>query len=266
MDEEPLMRYTATRNVNVAEPQELARLVGPLLFDPVRAVRLEAAARLAGPAAANLEPYQSEALQKNLTEFEQTMTYSLDFAHAGHNLGNLYERMGDAARAETFYRRAIAVDALFFPAKMNLAVLLDAQGRTAEAVRLLQEVLEAYPDHAGAAYSLALGLAGLERYEEAEDAMRRAAAGMPDNPRVHYNRGLLLQQLGRDEAARASLERAQELQPESFDILYALAGLYVKLRRFDDADQIADRLIAAHPQQAAGSELKAWIRSQAASP
>lgn len=266
MDEEPLIRYTAVQNVNLQDPAEIAALLGPLLFDPVRAVRLQAASRLAGPPAAGLEPYQRQALETNLAEFQQAMEYSLDFAFAGLNLGNLYERLGDPSRAEASYRRAIAVDDLFYPAKMNLAVLLDGQGRTVEAVALLREVMEAYPENFGAAYSLALGLAGLQRYEEAETYMRLAASGMPENQRVHYNWGLLLQQLGRDEAARVALEKALELEPESFDTLYALAGSYVKLRRLDDAERLADRLIAAYPQQSAGQELKAWIRSQGAAP
>jgi predicted CXXCH cytochrome family protein len=266
MDDEPLVRYTAVQNVDVGDPADLATLLGPLLFDPVRAVRLQAASRLAGPPSTHLETYQREALEKNIVAFKQAMEYSLDFAFAGLNLGNLYERLGDTARAENAYRRAIAVDDLFYPAKMNLAVLLDRQGRTAEAVTLLRQVLEAYPQNFGAAYSLALGLAGLQRYAEAETYMRLAASGMPANPRVHYNLGLLLQQLGQDDAACDALERALELQPESFDTLVALAGLYVKLRRYQDADRLADRLIAGYPQQNAGQELKRWIRSQSTTP
>ena len=59
----------------------------------------------------------------------------------GLNLGNLYEATGDAVMAEDYYRKAIEVDALFFPAKMNLAVLLSRTGRDDEAESLLREVL-----------------------------------------------------------------------------------------------------------------------------
>ena len=58
--------------------------------------------------------------------------------------------------AERAYRQALEVDDLFYPAKMNLAVLLAGQQRTAESERLLREVLVAYPDNADAAYSLGL--------------------------------------------------------------------------------------------------------------
>jgi tetratricopeptide (TPR) repeat protein len=116
-----------------------------------------------------------------LAEYEVAMTHSLDFAFAGHNLGNLYVRLGDATRAERSYRRAIAIDDLFYPAKANLAVILNSQGRNDEAEALLRSVLEADPDQYDIAYSLGLLVAEMGRYEEAEIWLARAAAGMPDH-------------------------------------------------------------------------------------
>jgi tetratricopeptide (TPR) repeat protein len=264
MDDEALLRYTAVQSLDVSDTAELAALVAPLLFDPARAVRLQAAARLAGEPAGHLEPYQREALEREIEQYQRSMEYSLDFAFAGLNLGNLYNQLGDADRAEAYYRKAIQIDELFLPAKMNLAVLLDAQGNTSDAVVLLREILEAYPENHNAAYSLALGLAGLQRYEEAELYLARAVEGMPEHARAHYNRGLLLQQLGRDEDAERSLARALELEPASWDYLYALADFYVKRNRVDAADRIASRLIAAHPEQRAGHDLKAWVEARRA--
>ncbi len=59
------------------------------------------------------------------------MEYSLDFSFAGHNLGNLYTALGDPEKAERYYKTAIEIDDLFYPAKANLAVLYNAQGRNA---------------------------------------------------------------------------------------------------------------------------------------
>ena len=67
----------------------------------------------------------------------------------------------DAAdRGQRFLRNAaIEIDDLFFPAKANLAVLYNTQGRNEEAMRLLREVLDAYPEQYESAYSLGLLLA-----------------------------------------------------------------------------------------------------------
>ncbi|MCG6947406.1 MAG: tetratricopeptide repeat protein [Acidobacteria bacterium] len=186
-DAEPLMRYTAVSSVVAASPGELVGLVAPLLFDPMRAVRMQAAVQLADVPNEILKPYQREALAEALTEYRQAMEYSLDFAFAGHNLGNLAARLGDAAEAERYYRIAIAIDDLFFPAKANLAVLLNAQGRNEEAEALLRSILDAYPEQYEVAYSLGLLLAEMGRYAEAEVFLERAASGMPEHPGAARN-------------------------------------------------------------------------------
>jgi predicted CXXCH cytochrome family protein len=186
-DPEPLMRYTAVNSVAAASPEELVELVAPLLFDPMRAVRMQAAVQLADVPDELLKAYQREALARALSEYRQAMEHSLDFAFAGHNLGNLAVRLGDAAEAERYYRIAIAIDDLFYPAKANLAVMLNAQGRNEEAEALLRSILDAYPEQHEVAYSLGLLLAEMERYVEAEALLSRAATGMPDHPGAERN-------------------------------------------------------------------------------
>ena len=186
-DPEALVRHTAATSVVAATPEELVDLVAPLLFDEVKAVRMQAAVQLADTPDRLLKPYQREALRETLAEYRQAMEYSFDFAFAGHNLGNLSARLGDAAAAERYYRTAIGIDDLFYPAKANLAVLLNAQGRNDEAEALLRSILEAYPDQYDVAYSLGLLLAEMGRYSEAERYLAVAAAGMPGHPGAERN-------------------------------------------------------------------------------
>jgi tetratricopeptide (TPR) repeat protein len=180
-DPEPLMRHTAVNNFVATSPEEMVELIAPLLFDPMRAVRVQAAVQLADVPHELLKPYQREALADALTEYRQAMEYSLDFAFAGHNLGNLAARLGDMAEAERYYRTAISIDDLFYPAKANLAVLLNARGENAEAEALLRSILDAYPAQHEVAYSLGLLLAEMGRYIEAEAYLARAAENMPDH-------------------------------------------------------------------------------------
>ena len=187
VDEDALVRYTAVNNVLAPGPEELVELLAPLLLDPLRAVRMQAAVRLADAPEQLLKPYQREALGKALDEYGEAMTYSLDFSFAGHNLGNLAARLGEPVEAEGYYREAIAIDELFFPAKVNLAILLNSQGRNEEAESLLREVLEAYPEQYDVAYSMGLLLAEMGRYPEAEFWLARAAAGMPGHPGAERN-------------------------------------------------------------------------------
>lgn len=255
--DEPLLRYIAVAAYTEPDPGLRDAALAPLLSDPVKTVRLEAVASLAGVPLDRLKPYQRDAFTLGVEEYRRSMAYSLDFSSSGMNLGNLYSNLGDAATAEKFYRLALKVDDLFFPAKMNLAVLLSGLGRNAEAETLLRQVVLAYPDNYDAAYSLGLLLVETEKHDEAIDLIRRAVAGQPANARARYNLGLLLQQRGRLEDATPVLEAALALEPTNGDFLLALGDHYLKRGRVGEALAIADRLTAAFPQNPAGAQLRA---------
>jgi len=259
-DGDALVRATAVESVAVADRKRLVELLVPLLFDPVRAVRIGAAARLAGTPDDLLEPYQREALQRAIGEYVASQEHSLDFPHAGFNLGNLYRALGDPGRAETYYRRALEVDDLFLPAMNNLALLLNAQGRNEEALELLQGAAKAYPRSGETAYSLGLLLAEMGRYPGAEKELARAGRLLPGNPRIHYNRGLLLQRLHRPREAEEELLHARRLDPDAPDTLLALADLYLRTGRLETARAVSDELLRRHPRNEAGQQLRSVLR------
>lgn len=259
LDDEPLIRRTAVAEAPIADPAERVARLAPLLADPFRAVRLEAAASLAGTPPALLKPYQQEALATALADYVKAMEYSLDFSYAGHNLGLLYERQNDPARAEESYRRAIAVDDLWPPPKANLALLLARQGKNDEAEKLLREALAASPDEAQIAYSLGLLLAEAGKMEEAATFLARAAAGMPTNARATYNAGLALSRTGRDAEAEKMLRRAVELEPASYDFVFALADFLVRRGRLGEVGPLADRMAAIDPSRPEAGQIKGLL-------
>ena len=258
-DEDALIRYTAAEAASAPTPQALVDLLAPLLFDATRAVRGMAASRLAGQPRELFKPYQLEALDEVLQEYVASMEYSLDFAFAGHNLGNLTVALGDPGRAERYYRDAIAIDDAFLPAKMNLAVLLNAQGRNAEAEQLVREVLESDPDFGEAVYSLALLSAEAGRIEEAADLLRRSTQLMPWRSRAFFNLALAEQQLGRLDAAEEAFRGALELEPENLDYLSALADHYARRRNLAGLKEMAERLESTHPNAPITAQVRAVV-------
>jgi tetratricopeptide (TPR) repeat protein/Zn finger protein HypA/HybF involved in hydrogenase expression len=261
-DEEVLLRHTAAENFAAENSEQLVENLAPLLFDSVRAVRIRTAARLAAVGREYFKPFQRDALDRELAEYVDAMKATLDFPSSGMNLGNLYSSQGDAESAERFYRAAVEVDDLFFPAKANLALLLGQQGRIDEAEQLLRDVLQEYPEQYEASYSLALLLVESGRSAEALEYLGRASQGMPRRARVHYNYGLLLAQMGNDAAAEAALGKALALEPENIDYLYALIDFYFRRGNRQAALDLADRMIAAHPEIQLGYELKARIEQR----
>ena len=258
-DEEPIIRRTAVEFLPATTAEDLVTKLAPLLFDPVRAVRTLAGSRLAGATDALLKPYQREQLAEVITEHVADMRYSLDFAFAGHNLGNLFSQLGEQEKAIEAYRLAIEVDGLFFPAKMNLAVIYNAAGRNEEAEVLLREVLDGYPEEDQAAYSLGLLLAEMGQLDEAAVFLERSTVLRPDRTRAHYNLGLALQALGRIDEAEAALRRAVDLEPENLDYLYGLADHLARAGKLSAALEVAERMIATHPENPIGRDLKTQL-------
>ncbi|MDX1814945.1 MAG: tetratricopeptide repeat protein, partial [Thermodesulfobacteriota bacterium] len=255
-DDEPLVRHTAVMNGDLFPPDERLPLLGPLLWDPNRIVRMEAARNLAAIPEGQFKPDQAKAFKSALAEYERAMAYSLDFAFAGANLGNLYAARGDGEQAEHYYRQALAVDNLYYPAKVNLAMLLSQEGRNADAEKLLREVLTTYPELHEVAYNLGLLYAEMNRPEEALRYLGRAAAGIPEGARVHYNYGLMLQRAGRLGEAQRELSRAWELEPSNADLVYALMDHYIKRGQIGRARNLAKTVIARYPETPIGRELR----------
>jgi tetratricopeptide (TPR) repeat protein len=255
-DEEPLVRHTAVMNGDLFPSDERLSLLGPLMWDPNRTVRMEAARNLAGIPVGQFKPDQAKAFKAALAEYEQAMAYSLDFAFAGGNLGNLYGARGDREQAERYYRQSLAVDNLYFPAKVNLAMLLNRQGKNEEAEKLLREVLSTNPEMHEVAYSLGLLYAEMNRPKEALRYLGRAAAGFPGRARVHYNHGLLLQQMGRLSDAQRALSHAWELEPSNPDLVYALIDHYLKRGQAERVRDLVHEVITKYPDTPIGRDLR----------
>jgi tetratricopeptide (TPR) repeat protein len=260
--DEPLERRTAGVSLPLSSEDDIQRLT-PLLSDPVKAVRMAAVVRLAPVPREQLQPYQREAFDAAVAEYRQSMAYTLDFASSAFNLGNLEAALGNAGAAERYYLDALAIDDLFSPAKLNLAILLSGQRQNDQAAGLLLEVIRDYPDHVDAHYSLGLLYAEMGRLQEAADLLARTAELQPSNARTFYNLGLLLQQLGRLDEAEQRLRQALTLEPYGLPYLHAYADHLYRRGRYRDALVVAEQMIALYPDQQVGHQLKAAIEREA---
>jgi len=253
MDDEALIRQVAVNSLTVYDEKQMTALLAPLLYDPVKAVRIEAARRLAGKPATHLREEDQKVFEQALGEFEKSMEYAGDFAYGRYNLGNLYVALDRPEEAIRNYQAAIAIDDLFYQAKVNLAMLYNGMGDKDKAEVLLREVVAAYPQVYQVAYSLGLLLAEKKKYGEAARYLGIAAGGMPHHARVHYNLGVLLDYLGKGSEAERALLRALEIEPANIDFLTATVQYYVKRKQYEKAKMLTDRIAAAQAKDRAGA-------------
>ncbi len=255
IDDEALIRRTAVDNLNVSDPEHQTELLLSMLYDPVKAVRIEAARRMAEVSDPPLDRSQKQVFQACLEEYQDSMKYSADFAFGRYNLANLYVNLGQREKAVANYRAAIKIDNLFYPAKVNLAMLFDQMGEKREAETLLREVATSHPEVYEVHYSLGLLLAEEKKYAEAAHYLKQAVKGMPNRARIHYNLGLLWAHLRKDSDAEASLLEAQELDPYNLDYLYALADFYLKRNKLQAAKRVAEQMVSRHPSRRIGHDI-----------
>jgi predicted CXXCH cytochrome family protein len=260
-DPDPLVRAAAAGATETLPPAERVPLEAPLLEDPVRAVRVAAARILAGAPRGLLSSRQQRGLDAALRELAGGLDAMADMPSTYLNFAVLDEARGRDDRAEQSYRRALAMDPYFLPARANLATLYNRTGRNADAERELREGIRRQPEEGELHYSLGLVLAEEEHYDSAAVALERAAKLIPQRARVRFNLALTLAKLGREADADRMLFEANHLDPLDADILYAAAYRLVERGEWARALPLALELTELRPGDRDAQGLLQRIRS-----
>ena len=261
-DDESLIRHAAVHTLNRFALQEKQRvkLAVPLLYDSVKAVRMEAAMCLSPVPENMLNENERKLFKIALREYKEAMAYSADFSQSQFNLGILHTNLGDLKTAEKHYIKSIEIDDVFYPAKVNLAMLYNREGKNDKAEALLKQAAEIQPDLPDLAYSLGLLLVERNKPDDALHYLEIAAKGLPRRGRVQYNLGLLLQSRGRLVESEQYLIYALKVEPDNMDYLYALADHYLKRNLLSKAEIIAGQMIKYHPDERMGKDLLMFIQ------
>lgn len=172
-------------------------------------------------------------------------------------LGTLYFRMGDYKAAEAMLRHSIKLQPDSSLAYANLNVVLTRQGRTAEALQVVQQGLQIHPN---AALYANLGLALFQRgdYVGAANAYERSVTPPAGNPNRYLNWANLGDALlwipGREAKAREAYRKARQLlapklarAPDNATLLSRM-GLYAaRSADKNEAMSLMAKAVAAAP-------------------
>ena len=158
----------------------------PLLGDPVRTVRMQAARTLAPLADDAFSADELAAFRRAADEYVAAERFNADRPEHRTNLGAFLADRGERTASEAEYRAALALDARFVPAWVNLADLLRLSGRETDAEATLREGLKQAPGAAALHHSLGLSLVRQQRKPEALKELKRATELDPTNRRFAY--------------------------------------------------------------------------------
>jgi len=236
------------------ELAECHRRLLPMLSDPIRVVRTEAARVISNLPRDVFAAEAWRALEEALTEYLTGQKAESDRVAAHMNMAVIYRNLGQFDKAEQAYLDGIRVNPRFPQAQINLATTYGEQGKKAEAeaqfrdaIELLQDlvartaalsrdVTEARWLLAETHYSFGLLLGeDKQRLKEAAEQLGEAVRVLPQEApgrydplaaqrslrkaRMHYNHGLTLQHLAeQDDTQRALTDDAEKALKAAYDL------------------------------------------------
>jgi tetratricopeptide (TPR) repeat protein len=245
--EDAAVRASAIAIIAGADATSRVALLVPLLRDPSRAVRMEAARALAGEPESGLKGDDRSAFSKALAEYIEGQLFNAERPESHVNLGNLYRDRGQPNEARAAFKAAIERDPSFFAASISLADLERAAGDEAAAEKILRDSYAANPASGQLAHALGLSLVRQKRLPEAMELLGQAVSKAPDDPRFSYVFAVALHDTGKNVEAIAALKEALARHPYDRDLLMAMITYEVEANDLTSAVERAELLRKLEP-------------------
>lgn len=220
-DANPQVRIASASSLAREPATSRAKWLSPLLEDPLRAVRSEAARLLADLA---LSPTQPPALKRALAKHEAGLMLYANRADSWVALAALSQRQGKIEDTRTQLEKALRLEPLHLQARLNLADLLRALGQDSQAAELLSQGTARQPQAALLHYALGLTQVRQQQPKAARASLERAFQLSPDDARIAYAHALSLWPR-HPEQALDKLQHAVQQHPYEIPLINAAAAL-----------------------------------------
>lgn len=155
---------------------------------------------------------------------------------------------GDRETAVKILVTAYNMDRENWEVRSLLAAQLIDTDRTAEAMNIVQSLLNERPDDARTLLKLGILLSNMRRFREAVDPLERAYAEMPEMPEAVLKLAHVYQSLERFDEAIALYEKLKTLVPDEGRTWSNLVALYVETEEYDKALEAAMQAIRINPR------------------
>ena len=246
----------------------------------------------AEPGAHELPSSQAEIIKQVIEQYREICRLDPSDTESALWLARLYRLQNSHDKAEEVLRGMLKSDAENEPAVEQLTQLLLDQGKSAEAVSLLEGIVQrgtasaALLDLLGDAYTQTKELAKAEKayrkavelepseishlrglgqtllaegkYKDALGVYQRLAESEPDDPDAYLRLAQIYRELRQLDQAEENLLKARQRAPGSVEVIYNEAMLYESQGRFEDAIRVlSDAVSGIRKQTGAASSQRA---------
>jgi adenylate cyclase len=209
-----------------------------------------------------LQYHEGVAIDSILATSAQALTLDAGVAeaHASRGLALSLAQRYEEAMGE--FEQAIRLDPNSFEAHYFYGRACFAQNRLEQAAALFERAAELKPDDYQSVAFLTMIYRSIGRDREIDAAARKAVERAeqeltvhPENPRPAYLGANCLLLIGERDRAMEWLSRALAIDPDDIMTQYNVACMYTKLRDFDRAFDLLERVLPH-----ANHETKSWIK------
>jgi len=154
---------------------------------------------------------------------------------ARFNLASVLDAQGKSDEALAELREAVRERPYYVPARAELGQLLATQGHPAEALQELQTAVKMRPDDPDAHFRLGSVLGTLGRAGEAADQFSEAVRLQPHNADAHFNLGIALAEQGKLPDAEREFRATLRLRPDDADAHFNLGIMLARSGELDES-------------------------------
>lgn len=236
------------------------------------------------------EAQRANQLREAKTAFLEVLRQGGKASFVHNNLGIVYQQQGAHPQAILQFREALRLQPGYAAPRFLLGASLMALGRTAEAIRELEQALKLDPEQALGRLELIKAHERAGNLIAVVDQYRKLRAAQPHDPEYAYQLGkacmklsewafqrmkelnprsaLLYQTLasqyrlqGRDELALRALQQAIAIDPRMPELHLNLAEIYLAQNKRSEARNALDLELAIMPESQAALRLKQKLES-----
>ncbi len=254
----PFIRLQALRRLQLDTELCLSNTL-PLLYDEIKAIRVECINKLMGLNPDQIPENYKEAFKQATNEYVKSIEYNADFPGGKFNLANYYYNTQDYNQAEKFYIAALKQDSELHAIKINLAYLYNSTGRPEKAELLFKDYLDDNPDDGNVLFSYALLLAELTRYKESLEFLLRANKAQPENARIDYNIAMMYDFFNDKGNTEKYLKLSITKEETNVGYYSGLLNFYIKNNDTQKLKETAEEILIKFPDIENRKEIESLI-------
>jgi tetratricopeptide (TPR) repeat protein len=195
--------------------------------------------------------------------FQQALKVAPGSAKTRNNLGNVYMTEQKSELAEKEFRTVLRTDPGNRDANYNLGLLLMLKGSAGEAIAHFERVR---PATVATQFNLIHAYLASNRTAEGLRLANELSAQNKDNIQLHFSLGTMLASEKQYKPAQLELEKADALQPGTFEILYNLGQAYLRAGANSKAEFVLNRALKLKPDSPDTLHLLAQVYSNESRP